>query len=122
MGATTTFKKGMVVKIVPETDWSDHFVTDYDTGEVLCEFIWRPRTEAEHQEWLDSDASKGLNDAGETKLDSPTRSRRAKLDELFKVVRARVSAPRGWGNPIPGCAEIVDAEGVHWFCHRKHMH
>jgi hypothetical protein len=121
VGATASFKKGMIVKVKPAVDYSDHIKTDWETGEVICEDIWRDRTEAEHEAWLASDASKGMNCAGESKLDSPTRYRVPKTDEVFKVVRARVKARRGW-NTIPGCAEVEDTSGVRWYVKRAHLH
>ena len=80
-------------------------------------YLWRPRTEEEHRAWSESDASKGMNDAGETKLDSPTRSRRAD-GRTYKVVRARATSQRGW-HRIGKCVELEDSEGVRWFTLRS---
>jgi hypothetical protein len=129
VGTTATFKKGMMVKVKPETDFSGEIKTRWaevngkftNTGEVLCHWIWRDRTEAEHREWNDSDESKGMDSAGETKLDSPSRWRVPAADEVFIIVKARVTAPCGW-NTVPGCAEIEDTQGVRWFVKRGHLH
>jgi len=118
MSATATFKKGHIVSIAPEMRWDGKV----KTGETVCNRIWRDRTEEDHAAWSASDDSKGMTSGGDTKLDSPSRWRTPEADEVFKIVRSRVAARQGWGNPISGCAEIVDADGVHWFVKRSHLH
>jgi len=112
--STSKFKKGMAVKIKREsTNWRDL---------PSMPDMWRDRTEADHEEWLASDESKGMTSGGDTKLDSPSRYRRTTTeDELFKVVRARVTARKGW-HDIGGCAEVEDENGVRWFVKREYMH
>lgn len=120
--------KGMQVRVAIETNhrgeprtlWEVVDGRSRDTGMPLCFDIWRERTEAEHREWLASDASKGMDDAGETKLDSPSRYRHPAHTEIFRVVRSRVEARRAW-SVVPGCAEIEDASGVRWFVKRHHL-
>lgn len=121
VGTTATFKKGMMVRVTPQMRYDGLPHTDFDTGEVVCCRIWRPRTEAEAIAWRDSEDSKGMDCAGETKLDSPSRSKYPAADETFKIVRARVCAPSGW-NKIKGCAQIVDKDGVLWFAKRTDLH
>jgi hypothetical protein len=121
VGTTATFKKGMMVRVAPQLDYRGEVKTAWDTKKVLCNRMWRPRTEAEHTAWRESDDSKGRDGAGETKLDSPSRGRTPDADETFKIVRARVAASSGW-HTIKGCAEIIDTEGVCWFIERKFLH
>ena len=67
----------------------------------------RPITREETAAWYDSDASKGMNSAGESKL--PPRSVGVTLyrDRVYQVIRARCRASLGWGNPTPGLAKIL---------------
>jgi len=67
----------------------------------------RPTTAEETAAWYDSDASKGMTSAGETKL--PPQSRRVLIhrDRVYQVERARCRVRLGWGNPTPGMAKIV---------------
>jgi|SaaInlStandDraft_4_1057021.scaffolds.fasta_scaffold88553_2 hypothetical protein len=79
--------------------------------------LWRDTTEEEHQAWRDSDSSKGMDCAGETKLDSPSRYLSAD-GSSYRVVRARVQCRRGWSS-VGKCCQVVDSDGVHWFVYRK---
>ena len=67
----------------------------------------RPTTEEEVRAWYESDESKGLNDAGESRL--PPQSTRIPLyaDRKYIVERARCQVRLGWGNPSPGMAKIL---------------
>ena len=102
MAATATFKKGMIVKTAAATE------------------LFRATTEAEKAAWRDSEASKGMTSGGDTKLHSGTEYRRAKADETFKIVRARVTAARGW-HKVAKCAEVVDTDGTCWFVRRANL-
>ena len=66
----------------------------------------RPVTSEETEAWYNSDASKGMNSAGETKL--PPQSARVLLyrDRVYQVLRARCRVRLGWGNPTPGLTKI----------------
>jgi len=121
VGTTATFKKGTMVRVKPEIAYGGEVRKDYHTGAVVYHSIWRDRTDEDHDAWRASDASKGMDSAGESKLDSPSRWRQPAEGEIFKVTRARVSAPRGWWK-IKGCAEVVDTEGISWYVERKHLH
>jgi len=118
---TAKFKKGMMVRVAPELDWRGSEKTHWKTGDTICNRIWRDRTDEDHAAWRASDASKGIDSAGESKLDSPSRGRIPEAGETFKIVRARVTARSGWSS-IPKCSEIVDTDGVHWFVKRAHLH
>jgi len=67
----------------------------------------RPVTPEETSEWYASDVSKGLNDAGESKL--PPQSRYVPLhrDRVYTVVRARARVRLGWGNAQGGYTKIL---------------
>ena len=116
VGTKATFKKGMVVKVKVEREAFAEFP-------ARCHSLWRRCTEEEVQAWRDSDDSKGMNCAGETKLPPrDTYRRNTTPDEVFKVVKARVSAPQGYGNPVSGCALVEDANGNQWYVRRSHLH
>jgi hypothetical protein len=67
----------------------------------------RPITQEEEEAWYNSEASKGMTDAGETKL--PPRSVAVDLHRgrVYQVLRARCRAQLGWGNPTPGLAMVL---------------
>lgn len=70
----------------------------------------RPITQEETEAWYASDASKGLDSAGESKL--PPRSVWLTLhrDRVYHVIRARCRVALGWGNPTPGMTELMCAQ------------
>jgi hypothetical protein len=70
----------------------------------------RPTTAEDKAEWYLSDDSKGMTDAGETKL--PPQSARVLLyrNRTYQVLRARCRVRLGWGNPTPGLAKILCTE------------
>lgn len=114
----TNFKKGSLVKVTAD---EVNFWVFKDTGEVVCNPIWRAVTEEETAAWYASPESKGMDSAGETKLPPQNFFYSPKVDEVFKVIRARVSAPRGYST-VSGCAEVEDKNGVRWFVRREHIH
>lgn len=68
---------------------------------------YRPTTLDEENEWYNSDASKGMTDAGETKLPPQSSCVLLHRDRVYQVERARCRVRLGWGNPTPGLAKIV---------------
>lgn len=78
--------------------------------------MWRDATPEDYQKWANSPHSKGMNDAGETKLDSPSRYRKSD-GQSYRVVRSRCRCRRGWSQ-VGKCCEVVDNNGVHWFVQR----
>ena len=70
----------------------------------------RPITERETREWYNSDASKGMNDAGESKLPPQSVSVTLKKNSVYPVLRARCRVRLGWGNPTPGLAKVLCTE------------
>ena len=66
----------------------------------------RPTTQEEQQAWYGTDAAKGMNDAGESKLPPQSTRVMLKYDQPYEVVRARCRVRLGWGNPIPGMVAV----------------
>lgn len=75
------------------------------------------RTIEELQAWHDSPRSKGMTDAGETKLPPKHTWQRMTEDTRMTVARARVTAPYGY-HTLRNCAKVTDAAGVEWFVKR----
>ena len=67
----------------------------------------RPVTSEETAEWYASDASKGMDSAGETKLPPQSTYVLLHRDRVYQVLRARCQVRLGWGNPTPGMAKIL---------------
>ena len=67
----------------------------------------RPITEEEVEHWRESDWSKGMNDAGESKLPPRSVSVEIHADRKYIVERARCRASLHYGNPTPGLAKII---------------
>jgi hypothetical protein len=131
----TALKKGMTVMIPHYIDGATgrpvHPRPDADGvrswrhGPLRKVDVWRDTNEADREAWRASPASKGLNDAGETRLQSPTQHLRREEGDahrLWEVVRARVAAPKGWGRKESGCAQVRDDEGVLWYVKREHCY
>ena len=66
---------------------------------------WRRVNQAEYQAWRDSDESKGMDDAGESKLPPRDTHITLVLDRPYEVVRGRVSASYSYGKRT-GCMEL----------------
>ena len=86
--------------------------------------LWRDLTDEDRRAWEESDASKGMNDAGETRLQYPSKMLPRDASEaprLWEVVRARVSARKGWRTES-GCAQVRAEDGTLWFVKRDHCY
>jgi len=80
---------------------------------------WRRVNQAEYQAWRDSDESKGMDDAGESKL--PPRDTHITLvpGRPYEVVRGRVSASYSYGKRT-GCMELqCFATGERFYVERE---
>lgn len=66
----------------------------------------RPTTQEEQRAWYGTDAAKGMNDAGESKLPPQSARVRLRYGQAYEVVRARCRVRLGWGNPIPGMVAV----------------
>ena len=114
-----TFKRGQRVLIPLKTGVRGLPVCESSTGhDVRSVEMWRSTDDEDRRKWEESEHSKGLDCAGESRLMSPTVQRtRPSGDLVFVVVRARCSAPRGWRKQ-PKCVEVIDDEGTQWFVSR----
>jgi len=67
----------------------------------------RPTTREEQDVWYQTDAAKGMDSAGETKL--PPQSYLVKLykNRIYQVLRARCRVRLGWGNATPGLVKLL---------------
>jgi hypothetical protein len=70
----------------------------------------RPITPEETATWYDSDASKGMTSAGETKLPPQSTHVLIHRDRVYQVLRARCRVRLGYGNPTPGLVKILCSE------------
>ena len=70
----------------------------------------RPVTAEETAAWYDSDASKGMDSAGESKLPPQAYTVLLHRDRVYTVLRARASVRLGWGNKTGGLAKILCTE------------
>ena len=82
-------------------------LTNYMHDEAGTVASTRPVTPEETAAWYDSDASKGMTSAGESKL--PPQSCQVTLhkDRIYEVLRARCAVRLGWGNKTGGLAKVL---------------
>ena len=71
----------------------------------------RPTTPAEVEAWYNSDASKGIDCAGESKLPPRSVTITIHRDDVLVLERARCRVALGWGNPRPGMAKVMLPNG-----------
>jgi hypothetical protein len=81
--------------------------------------MWRPITQEERTAWHNSDASKGMDCAGESKL-CPRHTYQQSGGKTFTVVRSRVRAERGY-HTVSHCAEVRDNDNVVWWVKKAHI-
>ena len=67
----------------------------------------RPTSVEEKDAWYKSDASKGFDSAGESKLPPQTQIVKLYRDRVYQVLRARCQVRLGYGNPVGGMAMIL---------------
>ena len=110
----TKLAKGTLVKLNDQACFTTaqgggrrYPLTNYINDEKGIVESRRPVTPEETAAWYDSDASKGMNDAGESRL--PPRSKYVPLQRghIYQVLRARCRVQLGYGNPVPGMAKIL---------------
>jgi len=85
-------------------------LTNYANDEAGIVESRRPVTREETAAWYDSDASKGMNSAGESKLPPQSRYIALQRDRVYTVLRARCRVRLGYGNPTPGMTKILCTE------------
>jgi len=110
----STLRKGALVKLNVDRCFTEKFGgglqyprTNYANDEAGTVQAARPVTAEETSAWYDSDASKGMDSAGESKL--PPQSRQVTLhrDRIYQVLRARCRVRLGWGNATPGMTMLL---------------
>lgn len=79
----------------------------------------RAPTSEETEAWYASDASKGMDSAGETKLPPRAVSVTLRKGETFTVVRGRARMTCVWGNPVKGYTLIRTESGEECFVRRE---
>lgn len=86
--------------------YKGQLVTLSEGGDLRHIYGWRRVTQAEYLAWRASPASQGMDDAGESRL--PPRDTHITLvpGRPYEVVRGRVAASQGYGNPRSGCMEL----------------
>jgi len=82
-------------------------LSNYHNDSSLAVSASRPITREETDAWYQSDASKGMNSAGESKLPPQSVTVTLYADRVYQVLRARCRVRLGWGNPTPGMAKIL---------------
>lgn len=87
--AKQSFRKNQLVKVPAGTQWM------------------RLRTREETEAWYSSSYSKGMNDAGETKLPPTTWAGTFEEDTMFVVTRGRVRL-EAYGYVYAGRVEVVN--------------
>ena len=85
-------------------------LTNYANDEQGLVTSSRPCTQEEQRAWYDSDASKGMDSAGESKLPPQSRLVHLRRDRVYTVLRARAAVRLGWGNKTGGLAKILCTE------------
>tara|TARA_B100000745_G_scaffold192726_1_gene126793 strand:- start:47550 stop:47921 length:372 start_codon:yes stop_codon:yes gene_type:complete len=120
-----SIRKNMTVRIPLYRNRISGELTDacpegMDRYNVRAVEMWRAPNQEDYERWAASDASKGMDSAGETKLPPSSIYARDRRETEFKVVRGRVKARRGYYD-IPSCVEVVDSEGVRWFVEKKYI-
>ena len=82
-------------------------LSSYKNNEDKVVMARRPITENEMAEWYDSPDSKGMNDAGESRLPPQSVGVRLHADRVYPVLRARCRVRLGYGNPTPGLTKVM---------------
>jgi hypothetical protein len=70
----------------------------------------RPTTREEQCAWYNTDAAKGMNSAGESKLPPQSLGVTLHRDRVYTVLRARAAVRLGWGNKTGGLVKILCTE------------
>jgi len=81
----------------------------------------RPITSKETDTWYNSDASKGMTSAGETKLPPQSIHVLVHRDRVYHVLRARCRVRLSYGNPIPGLVKILCTESGEETYIKRHL-
>jgi hypothetical protein len=85
-------------------------LTNYANDEAGTVRSGRPTTQEEQADWYDTDAAKGMNSAGESKLPPQSLGVTLHRDRVYTVLRARAAVRLGWGNKTGGLVKILCTE------------
>ena len=88
-------------------------LTNYANDERGTVQARRPVTPEETRDWYNSDASKGMNDAGESRIPPQSVSVALHKDSLYTVLRGRASVRLSYGNKTPGLVGLLDTRDGH---------
>ncbi len=109
--------KGVLVRLNPETCFTTKQggglqfpLTNYLNDERGTVESSRPVTSEETATWYASDAAKGMNSAGESKLPPQSRTILLRRDRVYQVLRARAAVRLGWGNKTGGLVKVLCTE------------
>ena len=89
------------------------------TGPVVR--AWRALNESELDAWYDSDASKGMDSAGETKLAPRRKSFNLDDGEIVTVIKARTAWNGDFGGPVRNCAVVMTRGGEFLYVKRTEV-
>ncbi len=107
-------KKGCLVRLNTKKCFTkragggrDYPMTNYLNDKRGTVESHRPVTHEETEAWYASDASKGMDSAGETKLPPQVAYVLLERDRVYQVLRARCRVRLGWGNPTGGMVKVL---------------
>ena len=72
---------------------------------------WRALNDTELEAWYASDAAKGMNSAGETKLAPRRKHFELEDGEVVTVLKGRTAWTGDFGGPVRNCALIMTRHG-----------
>ena len=114
---TDSFSKGDLVQLNDDTCFTEksdgkrqYPLTNYASDEKRIVYASRPVTKNETREWYNSDASKGMNDAGESRLPPQSVSVPLHQGSLYTVVKGRAAVRLSYGNKTPGLVGLLDID------------
>lgn len=107
-------KKGQLVRLNVDVCFTEghggklrYPLTNYYNDERGVVEASRPTTPEETEGWYKSDASKGLDSAGETKLPPQATYVSLYKNRVYQVLRARARVRLGWGNATGGLVKLI---------------
>ena len=113
----TKIAKGVLVRLNPNVCFTEaqgggrRFpLSNYLNDERGTVETARPVTAEETEVWYGSDASKGMDSAGESKLPPQAYTVLLHRDRVYTVLRARASVRLGWGNKTGGLTKVLCTE------------
>ena len=119
-------RKGDIVKLNPESCFTrerggglDYPLSHHHNDEQGVVTGYRPTTTAEVEAWYKSDASNGIDSAGESKLPPRGVAVTITRDEVLVVERARCRVTLGWGHAKAGMTKLMKGNGQEVYIDRE---